>query len=133
MLLIAWLAPALFEVIDIARPEMVCAFPSAALAGLPALLRIADPDREMTTNGQFKIRVDLGDTALPGRVVPDDRSTARDVVMRARGPDEAVYLIALRDDGTAVLRYTETERATEITAEGACSGFEPYLDRWLAS
>ena len=100
--IIALLAPALFDVIEMTRPPMVCAFPAAEAPGLPREVRIVDPELEMTTNGQFKVAVQLGDEALHGRVAPYEKSDARDVVVRARAEDEAVYLIALRDDGTAL-------------------------------
>jgi hypothetical protein len=87
----------------------------------------------MTTNGQFKVDIHLGRQALHGRVVPYDKSEARDVVMRARSGDDAVYLIALRDDGTALLRYRAGGAAEEVTSRGSCTGFQPHFERWLAS
>lgn len=133
MSIIALLAPAIFDVIDMARPQMVCAF-RANGEGIPAEVRIVDPELEMTTNGQFKIDIHMGSEALHGRVVPYDKSEARDVVMRARAGDEAVYLIALRDDGTALLRYRPAGENVEIvTSQGSCKDFERHLERWLAS
>jgi hypothetical protein len=132
--IIALLAPALFEVIEMTRPPMVCAFPGADAPGLPREVRIVDPELEMTTNGQFKVAVQLGGEALHGRVAPYDKSEARDVVVRARGVDEAVYLIALRDDGTALLRYRPADESAEVlTSQGSCKGFEALLNRWLQS
>ena len=133
VLLIAWLAPALSEIVEMTRPPILCTFPDASAAGLPAQVRIIDPEAEVTPNGQFKIAMHLGAAALTGRVLPDDRSEARDVVMRARGKGDAVYLIALRDDGVALLRYRAADGAEAIEAEGACTGFERHLARWLAS
>jgi hypothetical protein len=112
---------------------MVCAFAGADGAGLPAEVRIVDPNLEMTANGQFKVDIHMGNEALHGRVVPYEKSEARDVVMRARGGGDAVYLIALRDDGTALLRYKPAEGAETLTSKGSCTGFEPHLDRWLPS
>jgi hypothetical protein len=131
--IIALFAPALFEVLEMARPQMVCAFSGADGAGLSAEVRIVDPELEMTANGQFKVDIHLGNEALHGRVVPYDKSDARDVVMRARGGGEEVYLIALRDDGTALLRYKPAEGADTLTSKGSCTGFERHLERWLAS
>jgi hypothetical protein len=131
--IIALLAPALFDVIEIARPQMVCAFSGADGKGLTAEVRIMDPELEMTANGQFKVDILLGNEALRGRVVPYEKSDARDVVMRARGGGDAVYLIALRDDGTALLRYKAADGAETLTSRGSCTGFETQLDRWLAS
>lgn len=131
MSLVALLAPALLEVFGLAAPQMVCAF--GAADGRVAEVRIVDRNLEMTTNGQFKVGVMVAGEALPGRVAPFATSAARDVVLRARS-DTAVYLIALRDDGSAVLRYQpEGGEAAEITHRGSCSGFERQLDRWLAS
>jgi hypothetical protein len=131
--IIALLAPALFDVIDMARPQIVCAF-GAEAQGIPAEVRIVDPELDMTTNGQFKIDIHLGREALHGRVVPFEKSEARDVVMRARSGDAGVYLIALRDDGTALLRYRPAgEDAETLTSEGTCRDFERHLDRWLSS
>ena len=131
--IIALLAPALFDVIDMARPQMVCAF-AADGAGIPAEVRIVDPELEMTANGQFKIDIHMGREAFHGRAVPYEKSEARDVVMRARAGDEAVYLIALRDDGTALLRYKPAgENAEIVTSQGSCKDFQRHLDRWLSS
>jgi hypothetical protein len=130
---IALLAPALFDILDMARPEMVCAFRDADGAGIPAEIRVVDPELEMTTNGQFKIDIHLGREALHGRVVPYGKSEARDVVMRARAADEDVYLIALRDDGSALLRYLpKGDDAKVLSSQGSCTGFQRHLDRWLA-
>jgi hypothetical protein len=131
--IIALLAPALFDVLGMAQPTMVCAFAGADGAGLPAEVRIVDPNLEMTANGQFKVDIHMGNEALHGRVVPYEKSEARDVVMRARGGGDAVYLIALRDDGTALLRYKPAEGAETLTSKGSCTGFQPHLDRWLPS
>lgn len=110
---------------------MVCAFGEAE--GVPAEVRIVDPELEMTANGQFKVEIHLGREAIRGRVVPFDKSEARDVVMRARAGDE-VYLIAVRDDGSAVLRYRATADSAEtLTSQGSCRNFERHLDRWLSS
>jgi hypothetical protein len=129
--LVALLAPALLEILGLAAPQTVCAF--GAADGRVAEVRIVDRNLEMTTNGQFKVGVMVGGQALPGRVAPFATSPARDVVLRARS-DRAVYLIALRDDGSAVLRYRrEGSEAAEVTQRGTCSGFERQLDRWLAS
>jgi hypothetical protein len=134
MSILALLAPAIFDVIEVTRPPMVCAFSGGEAPGLPAEVRVVDPHLDMTENGQFKVAIHLGTEALHGRVVPYDKSEARDVVMRARGEDEAVYLIALRDDGTALLRYKPaTEGAEVMTSQGSCTGYEALLDRWLAS
>lgn len=134
MSIVALLAPAIFDILQAGRQEIVCAFRDAGGAGLPLEVRVVDPELDMTTNGQFKIDIHLGDEALHGRVVPYERSAERDVVMRARAADEAVYLIALRDDGTALLRYRPAgEDAAVLTAEGTCTGFQKHLDRWLAS
>jgi len=131
--IIALLAPALFDVIDMTRPQMICAFADNR-AGIPAEVRVVDPELEVTTNGQFKIDIHLGQQSFHGRVVPYEKSDARDVVMRARTGDEAVYLIALRDDGTALLRYKPAgEDAEVLTSQGSCTGFERHLDRWLSS
>lgn len=131
MSLVALLAPALFDVLEIARPQMVCAFHGED--GPAAVVRVIDRDLEMTTTGQFKVGIVIGGEALPGRVAPYPRSEARDVILRAR-TDSAVYLIALRDDGTALLRYRrEGSEDGEVTSRGTCSGFETHLDRWLAS
>jgi hypothetical protein len=131
MSLVALLAPALFDLIETARPQMVCAFRDAD--GPAAVVRVIDRDFEMTTNGQFKIGVFVGNEALAGRAAPYTKSDARDVVLRARS-DEAVYLIALREDGTAVLRYRrDGVDEGEVTSRGTCSGFETHLDRWLSS
>jgi hypothetical protein len=131
--IIALLAPALFDILDMGRPPMVCAFAGADGTGIPAEVRVVDPDLEMTANGQFKIDIQLGNEALHGRVVPYEKSEARDVVMRARSGGDAVYLIALRDDGTALLRYKAGQDAEIVTSKGSCTGFQPHLDRWLAS
>jgi hypothetical protein len=132
--IIALFAPALFDVIGMTRPPMVCAFSGAEAPWLPREVRIVDPDLEMTTNGQFKVAVQFGDAALHGRVAPYEMSDARDVVVRARGEDAAVYLIALRDDGTALLRYRPADESAEVlTSEGSCTGFEALLNRWLPS
>jgi hypothetical protein len=113
---------------------MVCAFPAADAPGLPREVRIVDPELEMTTNGQFKVAVQIPGEALHGRVTPYEKSEARDVVVRARGENEAVYLIALRDDGTALMRYRPAEEGAEVlTSQGSCKGFEAHLDRWLQS
>jgi hypothetical protein len=64
--IMALLAPALFDVLEIARPQMVCAFAGADEAGIPAEVRIVDPELEMTTNGQFKIDIHLGNEAFHG-------------------------------------------------------------------
>lgn len=134
MSIIALLAPALFDILDMARPQMVCAFRDADGTRIPAEIRVVDPELEMTTNGQFKIDIHMGRQALHGRVVPYDKSEARDVVMRARAADEAVYLIALRDDGSALLRYRPAgDDAKVLSSEGSCTGFKRQLDRWLAS
>jgi hypothetical protein len=131
MSLLALLAPALFDLIETARPQMVCAFRDTE--GPAAEVRVIDRDLEMTANGQFKVGIVVGGEALPGRAVPYAKSEARDVVLRARSK-EAVYLIALRDDGTAVLRYRqEGQENGEFTSRGTCSGFERHLDRWLSS
>jgi hypothetical protein len=131
MSLVALLAPALFDLLDTVRPEMVCAFHDTG--GPAAVVRVIDRDLEMTTTGQFKVGIVVGDEALPGRAAPYLKSGARDVVLRARsGP--TVYLIALRDDGSAVLRYQRGDREDGVvTAQGTCSGFERHLDRWLSS
>ncbi len=131
MSLVALLAPALFDLIDMVRPEMVCAFRDTE--GPAAVVRVIDRDLEMTTTGQFKIGIVVGDEALPGRAAPYLKSDARDVVLRARsGP--TVYLIALRDDGSAVLRFLREDREDgAFTARGTCTGFEKNLDRWLSS
>jgi hypothetical protein len=131
--IIALLAPALFDALEIARPQMVCAFSGADGPGLPAEVRIVDTEFEMTANGQFKVDILLGSQALHGRVVPYEKSEARDVVMRARDAGDAVYLIALRDDGTALLRYKAADGGSTLTSRGSCTGFEPHLERWLAS
>jgi hypothetical protein len=130
--IIALLAPALFDAIEIARPQMVCAFSGADGPGLPAEVRIVDTEFEMTANGQFKVDILLGSQSLAGRVVPYEKSDARDVVMRARDGGDAIYHIALRDDGTALLRYRAADGAETLTSRGSCTGFEPHLDRWLA-
>lgn len=131
MSLVALLAPALFDLFETAVPQMVCAFRDAA--GPAAEVRVIDRDLEMTTTGHFKVGIVVGGEALPGRVVPYFKSEARDVVLRARS-EEAVYLIALRDDGSAVLRYRhEGQEQSEFTSRGTCSGFERHLDRWLSS
>jgi hypothetical protein len=85
MSIIALLAPVLFDVIEMTRPPMVCAFPGGEAPGLPTEVRVVDPQLDMTENGQFKIAIHFGTEALHGRVVPYDKSEARDVVMRARG------------------------------------------------
>jgi hypothetical protein len=132
--IIALLAPALFDVLEMTRPPMVCAFPGADAPGLPREVRVVDSDLEMTTNGQFKVAIHFGTEALHGRVAPYDKSEARDVVLRARGVDEAVYLIALRDDGTALMRYRPAKEDAEVlTTKGTCTGYQALLDRWLAS
>jgi hypothetical protein len=134
MSIIALLAPVLFDVIEMTRPPMVCAFPGGEAPGLPTEVRVVDPQLDMTENGQFKIAIHFGTEALHGRVVPYDKSEARDVVMRARGVDQAVYLIALRDDGTALMRYKPAAVGAEImTSQGSCTGYQALLDRWLAS
>ena len=133
MSIIALLAPALFDVLEIARPQMVCAFAGADGPGLPAEVRIVDTDFDVTANGQYKVDILLGTQSLHGRVVPYEKSEARDVVMRARDGGDAVYLIALRDDGTALLRYKAADDAETLTSRGSCTGYEPHLDRWLAS
>jgi hypothetical protein len=133
-IIVALLAPALFDVLEMARPPMVCAFPGAEAPGLPREVRIVDPELEMTTNGQFKVGVSFGTEVLHGRVAPYEKSDARDVVVRARAEDEAVYLIALRDDGTALMRYRPAEDGAEVlTSQGSCTGFEALLNRWLQS
>jgi hypothetical protein len=129
----ALLAPALFDVMAMTRPPIICAFPDAYAPGLPREVRIADPEFDMSTNGQFKVAIRFGDEALLGRVAPSDKSEARDVVVRARAGDE-VYLIALRDDGTALMRHRPAEDADKVLiSEGSCTGFEALLDRWLQS
>jgi hypothetical protein len=134
MSIVALLAPALFDVITMTRPEMVCAFADAEGRGMPARIRIVDPELDMTTNGQFKVDIHFGTEALHGRVAPYEKSEARDVVMRARDGNEAVYLIALRDDGTALMRYRPAgEDAEVVTSQGSCRDFQRHLDRWLSS
>jgi hypothetical protein len=131
--IIALLAPALFDVAGLGQPQMICAF-AADRAGIPAEIRVVDPELEMTTTGQFKIDIHMGNEALHGRVVPYEKSEARDVVMRARAADAAVYLIALREDGTALIRYRPAgEGAETVSSPGTCTGFERHLDRWLSS
>lgn len=131
MSLVALLAPALFDILETARPQMICAFRDQD--GPAAVVRVIDRDLEMTTTGQFKVGIVIGGEALAGRVAAYTKSQARDVVLRARGGD-AVYLIALRDDGTALLRYRrEGHGDAEITSRGTCSGFERHLEKWLPS
>lgn len=130
MSLVALFAPALFDLLDMARPQMVCAFRGE---DGPAVVKVIDRDLEMTTTGQFKVGLVVGGESLAGRVAPYLKSNARDVVLRARGED-AVYLIALRDDGTALMRFKREGRdEDEVTSQGTCSGFESHLDKWLAS
>lgn len=132
MSLLALFAPALIELVDLPGPEMVCAFTEAA--GLPVEVRVIDPELERTTSGQFKVDIRLGREEVRGRAAPYDRSPARDVVLRATTRDRSVYLIALRDDGTALLRMKPPgEGAETVTAKGACAQFERHLDRWLDS
>lgn len=131
MSLVALLAPAVLEVLGLAAPQTVCAF--GAEDGRIAEVRIVDRGLDMTTNGQFKVGVTVAGKALAGRVAPFPKSAARDVVLRARS-ETAVYLIALRDDGSAVLRFRRKGgEAPEITQRGTCSGIERLIDRWLAS
>jgi hypothetical protein len=111
MSIIALLAPALFDVIEMTRPTDGLRISRRGGPGLPTEVRVVDPLLDMTENGQFKIAIHFGTEALHGRVVPYDKSEARDVVMRARGVDQGVYLIALRDDGTALMRYKPRRRA----------------------
>lgn len=136
MSLITLLAPALFEIMGAATPQMVCAFRPKDEEDAPAtVVRIIDPDLEVTTTGQYKIEVFLENEEVPGRAVPYEKSEARDVVMRARTSDRTVYLIALRDDGTALMRYRPAEDAEAeiVTKTGSCSKYERFLDKWLSS
>ena len=111
-IIVALLAPALFDVLEMARPPMVCAFPGSEAPGLPREVRIVDPEFEMTTNGQFKVGVSFGTETLHGRVAPYEKSEARDVVVRARGEDEAVYLdrAARRRHGASALPPADEAR-----------------------
>lgn len=126
------LAPALFEIAGLATPEMVCAFRPTDDAAATTVVRIIDNDLEMTTTGQYKIALALDGERVPGRVVAYEKSEARDVVMRARTSDRTVYLIALRDDGTALMRFRPVGDGTEVvTRSGSCAKFERFLDKWL--
>jgi hypothetical protein len=134
MSIIALFAPALFDVLDLSRPEMLCAFQTAENHGIPTQVRVIDTESEISANGQFTVEIVLGNEALHGRVAPYDKSEARDVVMRVTAGDNSVYLIALRDDGTALMRVKPAgEEAEVVTSKGSCSDFERHLDRWLSS
>lgn len=126
------LAPAVFEIAGLATPEMVCAFRPDDDATPATVVRIVDQDLEMTTTGQYKIAFALDGEEVPGRVMAYEKSAARDVVMRARTSDRTVYLIALRDDGTALMRFRPGGGETEaVTRSGNCAEFEHFLEKWL--
>ncbi|RVT83929.1 hypothetical protein DXV76_09445 [Rhodobacteraceae bacterium CCMM004] len=89
------------------------------------------PDTDPAWNGGWRVTLHLNGQTVPGAVAPLDRTRARDVVLRAVDDDRTAYLIALRDNGLAMMRYRGTSAAVEVNMQGACEGHMPAFEVWL--
>jgi hypothetical protein len=122
-------------VAEINSDPISCAFKGMDVAD-PELRINVEPvaDPFSSTPGLYKIRLALQGEDIRGSAVPFLKSDARDVVMRAVTANKTTYIIALRDDGTAIMKSKGAKADAVVeTRNGICENFEAHLNQWLAS
>lgn len=134
----AFLATALIETLAPGPRMLACTFPAPSPADAAISLEVEARPSLMDRDGQFYVLVHLGDERRVGGLAqPIDRTTDRDVLIRAQASEELFYTIGLRDDGLAalnLLRIRPTPDAERVeTRSGECRDYQKVLDTWLSS
>ncbi|MEL6168495.1 MAG: hypothetical protein AAFR35_07370 [Pseudomonadota bacterium] len=83
--------------------------------------------------GRFAVSLFLGAESADGFGIAYADTPERDVLLRVTTRTNVTYLLAVRDDGWAVLHTRAGHSDAEIvTREGICTGHEETLRRWLS-
>ena len=113
-----------------------CEFPSQDMTEAPIRVLLEPRPSLKDQPGLYRVmmRMDNG-TALKALAQPITGTEDRDVMIRVRQGENAMFTIGLRDDGAAAFNIQKRVRSDDgvlkQTRTGACRGHEMHINRWL--
>lgn len=113
-----------------------CEFPSPDMTEAPIRVLLEPSPSLKDQPGLYRVmmRMDNG-TALKALAQPITGTEDRDVMIRVRQGERAMFTIGLRDDGAAAFNIQKRVRSDDSvlkqTRTGACRGHEMHINRWL--
>jgi hypothetical protein len=134
----SFVAMMISAVMDLSAPAervLACTFPSADESRRPISVKVEALPSLRDADGIFRIRLSLESAgAFRGMAQPIERTTDRDVLIRAEAGEGTFYTIGLRDDGRAALNLLRADPSEyRETRAGTCRDPQNVLDTWLTS
>lgn len=115
-----------------AVPTLACSFPDRAQQTPPITLLVEHNPSLFDLGENYQVHLSLGKLGqFDAAAAPERRSAEWDVVIRGIQNDRQLA-VALRADGTAIMRLVSDGAAQKQTRLGHCQGYETYLRRWTS-